>query len=176
MNGKISRKTLRLKNFDYSSNGKYFITVCTFGKENYFGEIENGKMVLSPIGQIVKEEIITASEKWNRVHIDIEKYVVMPNHVHMIISILNPETYHNYQKEEFGKPTPKSIPTIMRSYKSAVTKRVHETFNDLQTPYKIWQPRYFDNVIRNEEAYCKICEYIELNPKRWNEDKFYVSP
>ena len=172
MKGKITRKSLRLKNYDYSSNGKYFITVCTFGKDYYFGKIQNGKMMLSDIGQIVEEELLLSKAIWQRKNIDIEKYVIMPNHIHMIISISKSEMYHNYQKEEFGKPSSESIPSIIRSFKSIVTRRIHNTLNDWQTPYKIWQSRYYDNIIRDEEAYFKICEYIDTNPERWNEDKF----
>ena len=104
--------------------------------------------------------------------VTVDKYVVMPNHVHMIVSISKPELYHNYQKEEFGKPTSESISSIVRSFKSAVTREAHNKFSDLNTPYKIWQPRYYDNIIRSEDAYWKICEYIDKNPERWNEDKF----
>ena len=172
MKDKATRKSLRLKNFDYASNGKYFITICTFGKEYYFGKIENGKMKLSAVGQIVNEELLVSKQKWIKKNIEIEKYVVMPNHVHMIVSISKPELYHNYQKEEFGKPTSESISSIVRSFKSAVTREAHNKFSYLNTPYKIWQPRYYDNIIRSEDAYWKICEYIDKNPECWNEDNF----
>ncbi len=173
MNGKVSRKTLRLQNFDYSSNGMYFVTICTYGKESYFGKIVDGNMQLSPLGKIAEEEIHITNSKRAYQYIEIQKFVVMPNHIHMIIQIFKPDLYHEYQKEAFSRPTSESLSAVLRSYKSAVTKRIHETYTDMNSPYKVWQPRYFDNVIRNEKAYLKIWEYIDTNPSRWEEDKFY---
>ena len=173
MHGKVSRKSLRLHNFDYSSNGMYFITICTYGKANIFGKIINGNIILSPIGKIAEEEIHTVNLKRAAEFIKITKFVIMPNHVHMIVQIYNPGLFHNYQKEEFSKPTSKSISSTIRSYKSAVTKRIHENPKSNNT-YAIWQPRYYDNSIRNEKAYQKIWEYIDTNVSRWDEDKFFT--
>ncbi len=174
MKDKITRKSLRLHNFDYSSNGMYFITICTYGKANIFGSIKNGVMKLSPMGIIAEEEILNTNIKRANHFIEITKFVVMPNHVHMIIQIYNPDLFHEYQKEAFSAPTSKSISSTVRSYKSAVTKRIHENSNDINDTYAIWQPRYYDNVIRNEKAYEKIWEYIDSNVSRWDEDMFYV--
>lgn len=173
MNGKVSRKTLRLQNFDYSSNGLYFITVCTYGRENYFGKIIDGTMHLSLCGKVAEEEIRNVNLRRKDQFIEIDKYVVMPNHIHLIIRIYNPDLFHQYQKEAFSKPTAKSVPSVIRSYKSAVSKRIHEISNENNLPYRIWQTRYFDNVIRNEKAYLKIWEYIDTNTLRWEKDRFY---
>lgn len=173
MNGRITRKSLRLHNFDYSSNGMYFITICTYDKIPFFGTITEGVMKLSPIGIIAEQEINLTNYKRASDFIEITKYVIMPNHIHMIIQIFNPDIFHKYQKESFSAPTLKSVSSTIRSYKSAVTKRIRENF-DSNEIYKIWQPRFYDNVIRNEEAYRKIYEYIETNPQRWNEDKFNI--
>ena len=173
MNGKVTRKSLRLKNFDYSSNGMYFITICTYGKEPFLGNITDGVVNLSPLGKIAEQEINVVNHKRASDFIEITKYVIMPNHIHMVIQIFNPNTFHEYQKESFSQPTSKSVPSIIRSYKSAVTKRAHEILNSNDS-FNIWQPRYYDHVIRNEEAYHRIWEYIDTNPLRWNEDKFYI--
>ncbi len=173
MNGKVSRKTLRLKHFDYSSNGLYFITVCTYGKENFFGKITDGKMFLSPCGKIAEEEIGVVNQKRQGQYIEITKYVIMPNHIHMIICIFKPDFFHEYKQEDFSKPVSQAISSVMRSYKAAVTKRVRENSDETNMPYRIWQSRYFDNVIRNEKAYAKIYDYIETNPLRWEKDKFF---
>lgn len=172
MHGKVSRKSLRLHNFDYSSNGMYFITICTYEKANLFGRIINGNIALSSMGKIAEEEIHTVNLKRASEFIEITKFVIMPNHIHMIVQIYNPDLFHKYQKEEFSKPTSKSISSTIRSYKSAVTKRIHEN-SELSDKYTIWQPRYYDNVIRNEKAYQKIWEYIDTNVSRWKEDKFF---
>lgn len=173
MNGRISRKTLRLKHYDYSTNGVYFITVCSYEKENYFGKIIDGKMHLSLLGKIAEEEIFVVNEKRRCQFIEITKYVIMPNHIHMIINIFKPDIFHEYKQEDFSKPVAEAISSVMRSYKAAVTKRAREISDGINVPYRIWQSRYFDNVIRNEEAYRKIYEYIETNPLRWDKDKFY---
>ena len=173
MKGKVTRKSIRLHNFDYSSNGMYFITICTYQKINLFGSIINGIMHLSPIGKIAEEEIANANYKRAEHFIEITKYVIMPNHIHMIIQIYNPDLLHKYQKESFSNPTSKSISSTIRSYKSAVTKRIHE-INKSYEAEKIWQPRYFDNIIRNEKAYQEIWNYIDSNVSRWEEDKFYI--
>lgn len=98
----------------------------------------------------------------------------MPNHIHMIINIFKPDNFKVYQKEQFSKPTSESISSVVRSYKSAVSKRIHELPENFNVPYKIWQPRFYDNIIRNEEAFQKIWDYIDTNPLRWDKDKFYV--
>lgn len=173
MKGKITRKTLRLRNFDYSSNGMYFITICTYGKQNIFGSVSNGVMHLSEIGKIAEEEIAKANYKRAEHFIEISKYVIMPNHIHMIIQIFNPDLFHEYQCEAFSAPSAQSISSVVRSYKAAVTKRIHEAVSS-DTIYQIWQPRYYDNIIRNEKAYQKIWNYIDSNVSRWEEDKFYM--
>lgn len=173
MKGKITRKTLRLRNFDYSSNGMYFITICTYGKYNLFGNITNGMMRLSEMGKIAEEEIANANHKRAEHFIEITKYVIMPNHIHMIIQIFNPDLFREYQSEAFASPSSQSISSVVRSYKAAVTKRIHETVKS-DTIYQIWQPRYYDNIIRNEKAYQEIWNYIDSNVSRWEEDKFYM--
>lgn len=173
MNGKVSRKTLRLKNFDYSSNGLYFITVCTYGKENFFGKIIDGKMYLSACGKIAEEEIAVVNQKREGQFIEITQYVIMPNHIHMIICIFKPDFFREYRQEDFSKPVSQAISSVMRSYKAAVTKRVHDVSDGVNMPGKIWQSRYFDHIIRSDKSYEKIYEYIETNPLRWEKDKFY---
>ena len=173
MNGKLTRKSLRLQGFDYSSNGMYFITICTYEKEPFFGNICDGVMHLSLIGKFAEEEIHNANFKRSSDYIEITKFVIMPNHIHMIVQIFNPDIFHNYQKESFSFPSSKSIPATIRSYKSAVTKRIRESFSSTNI-FRVWQPRYYDTVIRNEEAYRKICDYIDTNPQRWDEDNFYI--
>lgn len=91
----------------------------------------------------------------------------------MIIQIYNPDLFHEYQNETFASPSSKSISSTIRSYKAAVTKRIHE-INKLYEAEIIWQPRFYDNIIRNEEAYQEIWNYIDANVSRWEEDKFYI--
>ena len=116
MIGKVERKSLRLKNYDYSSNGLYFITVCAYDKQHVFGKIVNGEVQLSQIGRIAEEEIFSTNRKRKGQFIEITKYVIMPNHIHMIISIHKPEIFHEYKQEDFGKPCKEAVSSVVRSY------------------------------------------------------------
>ena len=174
MNGRVERKSLRMKYYDYSSNGLYFVTVCAYNKQHLFGKIVNGEMHLSQIGKIAEEEIILTNKIRREQFIEIIKYVIMPNHIHMIINIYKPEIFHEYKQEDFGNPVKESVSSVVRAFKSAVTKRIHKISDGINLPYKVWQARYFDNVIRNEEAFEKISNYIESNPMLWKEDKFCI--
>ena len=130
------RKSVRLPGFDYSQPGAYFITVNTYQRQECFGEILDGKLILNGLGQVAKKQ-------WERIpqrfpHIELGEFVVMPDHLHGIIIIIDPcrgiveglnnpdaESPRRAPTEQFGKPVPGSIGTIIRSYKSAVTLRAN---------------------------------------------------
>ncbi|MEO1414170.1 MAG: transposase [Bacteroidota bacterium] len=163
-------KTPRLKGFDYSTPGCYFITICTLNRQHFLGIIEDSKMSLSAIGVIVKEEL-ELTEKI-RSNIEIDTYVIMPDHVHILIWITDgkgklmphfqtlPQT-PSYQAS-FGMPTNKLGATINK-FKGAVTRRSrqagYESFG--------WQKKYHDRIVRNEWEYQHIKNYILTNPERW---------
>lgn len=153
------RKEIRLKNHDYSQNGSYFITICTKNRQNFFwannvrttsGRPQSPQ--LSDIGKIIDAEINKIKSVYdNNVHID--KYVIMPNHIHLIISL---------NDEENGRP--KVVPTIsrvMQQFKGSISKQVGSS---------IWQKSFYDHIIRNDEEYWKIWEYIANNPDKWQVD------
>ncbi len=177
----------RLKGYDYGQNGAYFITICTQNRAHHFGEIQNGKMVLSPCG--VLADVFWHETLRHNTGVELGAFVVMPNHIHGIL-ILNRtgaelgtgaesvETLHatslreiqrEIQREQMAKISPQagSVATIIRSYKSAVTKHA----NRLELPNG-WQPRFHDHIIRNEAEYDRIFNYIENNPINWDKDKF----
>ncbi len=175
------RRHHRLKNYDYSSNGSYFITICSYQKLPIFGKIEEGVMKYSRCGEIACREI----EETNRLRgdkgIKITNWVVMPNHVHLLIEISHDPIFDsNPQFEEFSNPTKQSVSTIIRAYKGAVTKATrqnadgHDPSNghDPSCPYGVWQKGYYDNIIKNDEMYEKVWQYISLNPLLWDEDKY----
>ena len=153
------RKSIRCKNYDYSQNGYYFVTICTQGKEFLFGRIENGKMLLNDYGIIVENEWIQTATM--RINIELDEYVIMPNHIHVIIRINNgmelagggvkTETF-----EQFGKPTSNSISTIIRGYKSSVTRQIN-TLRNLQG-MPVWQRNYYEHIIRKEDDLKKVRE------------------
>lgn len=186
MNIKFQNKyrisSTRLKNWDYGQNGAYFITICTKNREHFFGEIvsTNGEneMQLNEIGKI-------ADKFWTEIpkhfpFIELGNYVVMPNHVHGILIINkinvvddNVQTLQcnvSTENEQMAKISPKSgtISTIIRSFKSVVTKNAHFIHADFE-----WQERFHDHIIRNSESFERIQNYIENNIANWKEDKFY---
>jgi REP element-mobilizing transposase RayT len=175
-----NRKSIRLKNYDYSQPGFYFITICTWKHIHLFGEIENDQMSINKSGEIAEKEWFKAEEI--RSNIKIHEFTIMPNHLHGIIEITGrtskgtvpraPTKDHPIQMiERFGKPTSNTLPTIIRSYKAYVTRQVRILKNN--SDFKIWQRNYFEHIIRNEESYLKIAEYIKNNPLKWKEDKYY---
>ena len=171
------RKQIRLKEYDYSQSGSYFITICTYNREMIFGTVENGKVNLSEIGKIALEEILETNRIRNKFGVFINEFIIMPNHIHMIIQIVGTDCAMsaNVQYESFSKPTKQSVPTIVRAYKSAVTKKIREyEKTNVYIPYKIWQVRYYDHIIRNKNEYSVFSRYIAENPWKWKEDYFYI--
>lgn len=171
-----NRKNIRLRNYDYASNGLYFITICTQRHECFLGKITDGIMDCSPIG-------LTAELFWNEIpnhypHIELGRYVIMPNHVHGIIRLLNAEKtsipnipeLSNYNT--FGKPIPESISSIIGQFKATLTRWC----NANHLSYFGWQPRFYDHVIRNKDEFYKIDNYIANNAANWDADKFYRIP
>lgn len=147
-NNYFVRKNPRLKDYDYSLGGYYFITICTKDKSHYFGEILNEKMKLTTIGKIANKNIETLEKTYKTIKID--KYVLMPNHIHMILII--------------DKETNLSVSNIIKKYKEWVTKQIGES---------IWQKSYYDHIIRNEKDYYRIWKYIDENELKWSLDKYY---
>lgn len=137
-NNYFERKNPRLKDYDYTSGGYYFITICTKDRRHYFGEIAEGKIQFSNIGKIANQNI-DKLETINKA-IKIDKYVIMPNHIHLILII--------------NKETNLLIPNIIKKYKEWVTKDIKQS---------IWQKSYYDHIIRNEKDYLRIWQYIDEN-------------
>ena len=161
-----SRKLPRLKGFDYGKNGAYFITICSYEKKHLSGEIKNGEMYLSRIGEIINGEILNIQIRYNNIRID--KYVIMPNHIHMIISISDAEGINPF-------PTKKNdISNVVGKFKAGVTRSVGNAFMHSEKT-EMWQRSFHDHIIRNREDYDKIWEYIDTNPLKWELDCFYGS-
>ncbi|MFA0961561.1 transposase [Roseivirga sp. BDSF3-8] len=226
-----NRKSPRLKNWDYGRDAAYFITICTKDRENFFGEIVNGKMHVSPAGAIA--HVLWHEIKNHAKHVELGEFVVMPNHIHGILILdrnggdfgknigrdvagfggnvsvdgrnvgvigrdvacnvptnyvptnnndnvpTNTNTPTNRPTESGMDPlknermaaiSPKSntVSSIIRSYKSAVTKYC----NRLGLAFA-WQSRYHDHIIRNDESFHRIAEYIINNPLNWSDDRFH---
>ncbi len=151
------RKTTRLKEYDYSSDGAYFITVCTKDKEKFLCDIVGEglcalpSIVLTSDGKVVKESIEFIN---NYNNISIDKYVIMPNHVHLIAVI---------KTGGDGTP-PLQIYDLIGRMKSYTTNKCGK---------KLWHRSFHDHIIRDYNDYLKIWNYIDTNPQKWKEDCFY---
>jgi len=165
---KRKRVSIRLKDFDYSQPGGYFVTVCAQGHRQIFGAVRGDEMLPNMLGLIVENE-------WLRTPLlregtTLDAFVVMPNHFHGILMIEDCEaTMHRGPTfERFGRPVTSSLSTIMRSFKAAVSRRSRRL-----CPHAcdIWQPRFYDHIIRDERCLEKIRDYILSNPARWSQDR-----
>ncbi len=169
----------RLQNWDYSSNGAYFITICTQNREHFFGEIVNNKMQLNELGQLAEKYWLEIPNHFP--FIELENFVVMPNHTHGILIIdFNPGTNCRGAINRTstigiggvtGNKNPmlhQNISRIIRWYKGRCSFEMHKIHADFA-----WQSRFHDHIIRDTPSFKRIQTYIKNNPMNWNEDKFY---
>ena len=183
------RKNIRLKNYDYSQNGAYYITICAQGRLNIFGEIDEGISVgadlasaranlnhaacanlnhtacvnLNHAGQMIEQIYIETISSFDDVVSD--NYIVMPNHLHCILSIRRADTR--------SAPTA-AICNVVQAFKSKTTvEYINGVKSGIFPPFnkRIWQRNYYEEIIRNEERYREIWQYIDENPIRLNEGK-----
>jgi len=165
---KHHRRSIRLKEYDYAQSGGYFITVVTYHRDLLFGKITNEEMQLNEMGKIVDECWHAIPEHFP--NLELGAYIVMPNHLHGII-VINDDgrgtIYRAPTQEQFQKPVKGSIPTIIRTFKAAVTRRIGREHN----PTGIWQKNYYEHIIRDHEDWDRIHRYIEANPSMWAEDE-----
>jgi REP element-mobilizing transposase RayT len=148
-----NRKLNRLKEYDYSSGGYYFVTVCTLGKEHYFGKVENEKMIKNNFGVIVESQWLWLHQNYQYVKLDY--FVVMPNHFHGIIIIDS--------SLKTSETKTKSLSELIGAFKTTSSKLIHQ--EKLADFY--WQKSFYDRIIRNENELFKIRQYITNNPIKW---------
>lgn len=191
------RRSIRLPGYDYASAGAYFITVCTHDRECLFGQIVNGEMRLNALGEIVRAEWEKSAAI--RAEIELGPYVIMPNHFHAIVMIVDDgrgdplrgqagrctgdqpvartEELPIAPTDEPGTrvrptgPKPKSIGAIIAGFKSAATTRINQIRNTPAAP--VWQRNYYDHIIRDEASYQNIAAYILNNPAQWEQDQLF---
>jgi putative transposase len=171
----------RLKNWDYSSDGWYFVTICVRNHECAFGNIENGGMILNDIGKMVEQFWKEIPQHFKNVELD--AFIVMPNHVHGIVVIdkfgIENNTYKNSPRRDvacyvstnkniYSRISPKigTLSTIIRSFKSACTNNIRKISSDFQ-----WQSRFHDHIIGNDKELKNIRNYIHFNAEKWQDDK-----
>ncbi len=173
----FNRQSIRLSGYNYESSGYYFVTICTTKHKSLFGDIVNGKMILNQEGEIVSINWLKTLKI--RKNVKLEEWVIMPNHIHGILIINNhnnilndnDKCFYKYSnvKKMFKSPS-NTIGSIIRGFKSSVTKEVRQLYDRPQM--KIWQRNYHDHIIRNENEYYKISSYIRNNPQNWKHDCF----
>ena len=172
---KHHRRSVRLKEYDYSQPGGYFITIVAYQRICLFGEILNEEMQLNEYGHIADECWCAIPDHFTNV--ELEAYVVMPNHVHGIIVINNENRTTMNSSSSVGARhasplpprgvKPHSIGAIVGSFKSAVTRRIGRELNATG----IWQRNYYEHIIRDHKDWDRIHRYIESNPSMWVEDE-----
>ncbi|MCJ7449025.1 MAG: transposase [Bacteroidales bacterium] len=185
------RHSIRLKGYDYSQAGLYFITICVQDRLCLFGEIVGVEMGLNDAGKIADECWLKISKHFpNAV---LHEYIIMPNHVHGIIELIKtvsqyesvaPVGVENFQplqmqhqspKNDYQKIIPHSIGSIVRGYKTGVTKWFRNNTVGVENiqPQPLWQRNFYEHIIRDEKSYHRISEYIINNPSNWQNDKLY---
>lgn len=172
---KHHRRSIRLRGYDYSNTGAYFVTICTKNRECLFGDIEQGQMILNEAGNVVK---IWWSEMKNKFrNVELDEFIIMPNHFHGIVFIetdfvgaihespLHGESRHEYQKQRRKMLLPKFIGW----FKMNSAKQINQFRNTPDIP--VWQRNYYEHIIRNENDLDKIRNYIVENPLKWDMDE-----
>ncbi len=153
------RKSLRLKGYDYSQNGFYFVTISIKNNKNLLGKIDNGKLILNDAGLMVKKWYFETENKFKNIKCD--NYVIMPNHVHFIIEIV-------YKDKSI------SLSRIIQWFKTMTTNEyIRNVKNNNWEPFesKLWLKSYYEDVIRNMYQYQNVYYYIKNNPKNWKKNK-----
>ena len=196
MNGKTKynpnihhRKSIRLKEYNYSQAGLYFITICCQNRICRFGNVVDGEMMLNEFGIVAYNEWVKLSERFSNFELDV--FQIMPNHMHGIILLndisvgagVNPAqndlyTQNDGKTNDNNRTTARVAPTvsnIVGAYKSLVANGCLDIFKSQnETMGKLWQRNYYEHIIRNEKSYQTITEYIINNPAKWADDKFYA--
>ncbi len=168
------RKNIRLRNYDYSSEGLYFITICTYKFLNLFGKIENELILLNDNGKIVEKLWMDIPDTYK--NIKLHSYIIMPNHFHgniEIVGAVHEPPLHNFVQSDVKSRRQMLIPKIVGKFKMQTSKQINILRNTVGK--SVWQRNYYDHIIRNEESYNKITEYIENNPSKWEFDKYYLA-
>ena len=155
-----ARKNLRLKGFDYSRPGAYFITVCTKGRKQLLGSVVGGDAHIAPYTKLSATGNVV--QKYLSSIPGIGAYVIMPNHVHMIIHISSSDLLQGPMWA--SAPTGVTVANLVKSWKTLVSKELG---------YSIWQRSYYDHIVRDEQEYIRLIQYIEENPAKWCDDTYY---
>ena len=179
------RRSIRLKGYDYSQAGLYFITICTHNRLCIFGIIKNDEMILNDAGQMIETQWLKLTERFTGIHLC--ECVVMPNHFHGIIKLtvgaplVGAQNKANVQinaQPQSGQPQgiAPTVGDIVGAFKSITTNQYIRGVKQnhwQRFDKKLWQRNYYEHIIRDEKSYLKISEYIKTNPSTWQGDTYY---
>jgi putative transposase len=180
---KHHRRSIRLPGYDYSQSGAYFVTICAYQRQCIFGEIIDGQMCLNQCGAIIADEWQKSSVI--RKEIELDAWIVMPNHFHGIVIIKNivrkncdhiveangDDDGGENARSPLQGMKPKSLSSLMAGFKSITTKKINILRDAATTP--LWQRNYYEHIIRNPDAMYKIRQYIINNPVSWEIDQLH---
>jgi len=181
---KHHRRSIRLKGYDYTQPGAYFITVVTHDRECLFGEIVDGEMRLNEFGEIVRAEWFKTAVVRPYVMLYPDEFVMMPNHTHGIIWIVDVGATRRVAPPPIAPspvappiihprgPMAGSVGAIIGQFKSITAKRINTLRNIPGQP--VWQRNYYERIIRDERALNAIRRYILNNPANWTKDADYL--
>ena len=156
------RHTIRLDGYDYSSEGLYFVTICTSDKKCLFGKIVDDEMQMNDVGRMVERCWYQIPQHYPNVRL--REFIIMPNHLHGILQIVGAEYFPPVCNTQ-GITRQGKLGSIIKGFKIGVTK---------QTGCSIWQRNYYEHIIRNARSYEQIAHYIVTNPMRWTSDEMFV--
>ena len=157
--GEPRRRSIRLRGYDYSTPGAYFVTACTQNRFPLFGQVANDKMEANRFGAIVEDCWAKLPDHYDNVALD--AFILMPNHVHGVIIIKDEPT-------GIGAGLRRGLPEIVRAFKTFSARKINEMRPSIGTP--VWQRGFYDHVIRSEDELDRVRAYIMDNPRRWLED------
>src|SRR2546423_722682 len=162
-------RSIRLKGYDYSSQGFYFLTICCDRKRCVLGRVVQATVNLSQVGQSVRDCWIAIPSHFSRTKL--HEFTIMPNHLHAIIEIVRAAAHEPFEElNRLDRPPqiqPGSLPAIVRSFKAAAAKSVRR---DLRWQELLWQKNYYERILRDAEEFANATRYIVENPARWEWD------
>jgi putative transposase len=173
---KHRRRSIRLPGCDYSHPGAYFVTLCTYGRDCLFGNVNGGAVRLNDYGLVARDEWLRSAAA--RAEIELDAFVVMPNHIHGIVVIADDvvgatgRSPLHYTDDRPRGPTKRSLASFICGYKPAVTRRINQMRD---TPgARVWQRNYYERVIRDDDELARARGYVADNPGRWAYDDYFV--
>lgn len=180
------RKSIRLRGYDYSQPGAYFITICTHQRQALFGDVVDGNMLLNAGGRMVEKCWRDLANKFSGIRLG--EYITMPNHIHGVVEIVGadlcvcPEfnarvVQGKYDEKTQGAHTGAPLHRMVQWFKTMTTNAYIRGINDAGWPSfdgRLWQRNYYEHVIRNELSYQCIAEYVRSNPQKWQDDTYHV--